>query len=323
MSHLEEGLLHALLDGEVPSPELPPIQAHLASCLQCRERLERERLLLGEADGLVELLEVPAEGSLRPAPKRSGDVHWGRRLAWAASLVGAVGLGYAARGTRAPHARDEVAVNAAESRADSAPVSPAAQQPTNQPRLTPAEPAAPPPRAAANAFAAKSAVQEQAKAAAADQLGKVTASSGARRDTAAAPPATPAARPPVAATEGAARARENALRRLGDSQFRLEEVVVTGVNAQASGSAPVLTPPEPIGFADAIRRLGGSLRLIEGLIPLRLEAQGLFVRVVYATAQGELVLSQQLVDGRVEYRLIAPAGFPADSLARLKARVRE
>jgi hypothetical protein len=47
------------------------------------------------------------------------------------------------------------------------------------------------------------------------------------------------------------------------------------------------------------------------------------VRVVYPTVQGELLLSQQLIDGRVVWALLAPPGFSADSLARLRARVRE
>jgi hypothetical protein len=59
------------------------------------------------------------------------------------------------------------------------------------------------------------------------------------------------------------------------------------------------------------------------MVPLRLEAQGQTVRVVYATAQGELVLSQRLVDGRIEVTLLAPAGFSPDSLARLRSKVRE
>jgi len=72
-----------------------------------------------------------------------------------------------------------------------------------------------------------------------------------------------------------------------------------------------------------VRKLGGSLRLIEGLIPERLESLGSAVRVVYATGFGELVLSQQLEDGKVRHTLIAPRGFPADSVEKLRARVRD
>jgi hypothetical protein len=109
---------------------------------------------------------------------------------------------------------------------------------------------------------------------------------------------------------------------LRDQSLRLEEVVVTGA-AAASLAQRAMAPPELITLPDAVRRLGGTLRLVDGLVPLRLEAQGPAVRVVYQAAQGELVLSQRLVDGRVVFELIAPPGFPADSLARLRARVRE
>ena len=123
MSHLEDGVLHALLDGEIPSSELAPIQAHLEGCAECRARLEEERAIRGEADGLVGALEVPpaSEGSgpagggrggagarrarARPLPFR------GRDLAWAATIVVAAGLGYAARGIRPAPIQDRVAAS--------------------------------------------------------------------------------------------------------------------------------------------------------------------------------------------------------------------
>jgi hypothetical protein len=82
-------------------------------------------------------------------------------------------------------------------------------------------------------------------------------------------------------------------------------------------------PPEVLTFPEALRRLGGSIRLIPGLIPIRLEAQGTEVRVVYPTGQGELLLRQELVNGQLVFRLSGPPGFAADSLERLRARVRE
>ena len=99
MSHLDAGVLHELLDGEIPSTELAPIQAHLAACAECRARLEEERQFLSDADGLVELLEVPA--IVEPLPQRKPVVRsrtaWPRYVAWAASVVIAAGLGYSAR----------------------------------------------------------------------------------------------------------------------------------------------------------------------------------------------------------------------------------
>ena len=67
-------------------------------------------------------------------------------------------------------------------------------------------------------------------------------------------------------------------------------------------------------------RLNGRLRLIDGMIPVRLEAHGWYVRVVYP---GDLVLREELVNGNVEFQLVASRGFPEDSLARLRTKVRE
>ena len=39
MSHLDEGTLHALLDGELEMSEMAEIQAHLGSCAACGSRL--------------------------------------------------------------------------------------------------------------------------------------------------------------------------------------------------------------------------------------------------------------------------------------------
>ena len=53
MSHLDEGTLHALLDGELGSTELMEIEAHLAGCSACSTRLRTAREFLEEADRLV------------------------------------------------------------------------------------------------------------------------------------------------------------------------------------------------------------------------------------------------------------------------------
>ena len=63
--------------------------------------------------------------------------------------------------------------------------------------------------------------------------------------------------------------------------------------------------------------------LIPGMIPLRLEAIGPVVQIVYPLAEEKLLLIQQVENDQVVYRLVAPAEFPLDSLERLRARVRE
>src|SRR5262245_12463407 len=98
MSHVDEGMLHAYLDGELPSGEGSALEAHLAQCEACRARRDEERALLARAStllGAVRPVERPAPPfeEIRRPPKRSP---WRVRMpiAWAASVVLALGFGY-------------------------------------------------------------------------------------------------------------------------------------------------------------------------------------------------------------------------------------
>jgi hypothetical protein len=111
---------------------------------------------------------------------------------------------------------------------------------------------------------------------------------------------------------------------------RLEEMVVTDAEPRRAASAlrsPVVlrtAPPafQTVDFAEAVRRLGGRIRLVDGLVPIRLEALGDTVRVAYRVERGrEIWLRQFRVGDTVAYTLLAPPDFPADSLASLTSRV--
>src|SRR5687767_8204929 len=65
MPHLDEGTLHALLDGELEVAEVKEIQTHLGACAACGSRLQDVKQFLAEADSLVGALETPA-GAPRP-----------------------------------------------------------------------------------------------------------------------------------------------------------------------------------------------------------------------------------------------------------------
>jgi len=67
MSHLDEGTLHALLDGELDLHEVKQIQAHIGSCTACGTRLREVKEFHGESDRLVGLLEMPSTPSRRTA----------------------------------------------------------------------------------------------------------------------------------------------------------------------------------------------------------------------------------------------------------------
>src|SRR5262249_12971352 len=82
MSHLDEGTLHALLDGELGNTELMEIEAHLAGCSACSTRLRTAREFLEEADRLVGSVQfgtyagtpVPGAATPRPGAKKPEPV---------------------------------------------------------------------------------------------------------------------------------------------------------------------------------------------------------------------------------------------------------
>lgn len=97
MSHVDEGTLHAYLDGELPSSERVVVDTHLAQCATCRATLAEERALLERASALLGSAR-PIE---RPAPpfeqlRRPKRSLWRVRtpFAWAASIMLALGIGY-------------------------------------------------------------------------------------------------------------------------------------------------------------------------------------------------------------------------------------
>ena len=68
MSHLDEGTLHAMLDGELEPKEVAEIQAHIGSCTSCGLRLREVREFLDEADRLIASVEM--DGAAAAAPMR-------------------------------------------------------------------------------------------------------------------------------------------------------------------------------------------------------------------------------------------------------------
>ncbi|HEX9486422.1 MAG TPA: zf-HC2 domain-containing protein [Gemmatimonadales bacterium] len=104
MSHVDDGTLHAYLDGELSPAEAQGVDAHFAQCSACRGRLEEERALITRAG---ELLALAAPPDREVPPFRVGDAKpptrlwWQVRLglAWAATVAIALGIGtYLGRG---------------------------------------------------------------------------------------------------------------------------------------------------------------------------------------------------------------------------------
>jgi anti-sigma factor RsiW len=122
MSHLDEGTLHALLDGELDLTEVSEVQLHLGTCVACGSRLQEVKQVLAEADRLVGGVEMPAgPARARPEPPRrppagpsrdsdgwgeppvlllpdSGEANawrarWMRGIGWAAVIAVVLGAG--------------------------------------------------------------------------------------------------------------------------------------------------------------------------------------------------------------------------------------
>lgn len=114
MSHIDEGALHAYLDGaldEYPVMQAQLVREHLEVCAACRERLEAERGIRDEAASVLGLaapeVTVPSFEELRTyvranAPRRSPVSVRIYRLGWAASVVLALGTGWMLRGGQVP-----------------------------------------------------------------------------------------------------------------------------------------------------------------------------------------------------------------------------
>ncbi|MES2304741.1 MAG: hypothetical protein V4558_04510 [Gemmatimonadota bacterium] len=330
MPHLDDGMIHELLDGEVPSSELPPITAHLASCAECRGRLERAQAMMAEADELIEVLDFPTAppaAEVTPLPVRR-PLRWVTPVAWAASLVLAVALGYAARRSAPllplPAPESANALAGANNTA-------VAQQPAERSKENVLPP---PPVMRSNEPAAKSAASPQATEDRNLLNGKASANvaedARIRAEASAtipAPAPVAAAAPPVGGSaSGAVREALSGIasrRSDGERQFLARD---KATSKQLIDGALVDSSPfraDTIQLPDAMRLLGGRIRLIDGAVPRRLEAHGTEVRVIYSVATGELILSEQLLDGVITWRLTGPRDFNADSLAKLRKLVRE
>lgn len=343
MSHLDDALIQELLDGEVPSAELAPIQRHLAACEACRSRLEAARAIAHEADLLVEALDDARPAAVvLPMPRAA---RWPRHLAWAASVALAVGLGYAGhdvldRQSGLPRPADSVPQTSAPARDDETGVAeespsplaagaretavggaPAATAPNTVPPARREAPVAEPTRQAAREVADPQAMA--GRDAESSPPAEIAANREARADERVTSKqlvdaVTPSGRQVAPTVGGAAPLRGvEPAPALPPGALVPRDQVTSGL-----ARSRFATVVDTIELPEAMRRLGGSIKLVEGWVPVRLEGSGGEVAVIYASAWGTVQLRQSRDGETLTWRLVTPSTVPDDSLSTWRNRVK-
>lgn len=364
MQHLDDALIAEWVDGAMAddSPEYGAIAAHVEQCDECRMRVEEERALAGHVRQLLGVAAPPdrlppfeevlhrAGTGPRRAPVRAGP-RWMRRLAWAATVVVAGGVGWYARGIliepadiagRAGRVMAAEQTTGATGAAERTEVAAEPDAVADLAAARPLEEAAAGRGALVREAPAQVGAARQGEAAAAADEGRREQASterlalddrAARRDAAA-----PAAPPPAAAESRpiaqVAAPAENEL------QFRKSAMepwtVVTRAAAEAALGAPLVTLEEPRVVSIELSATGETVRVGQDLgggtllelLQSRVtdgDAAGLAAGAVAdAEPRARMARAAESTETVVVngIRVVARAAIPADSLRGLLARVR-
>jgi anti-sigma factor RsiW len=120
MQHLDEGTIHAWIDGALSSDEASRVDAHVASCAACAAKVADARGLVAASSRIVSALDVTPSGVLPAFGAKKARPWWSIGMsvgaAMAATLVIAIGYGVIGR-TAKPDAVTRVAVDTASPRA--------------------------------------------------------------------------------------------------------------------------------------------------------------------------------------------------------------
>jgi Putative zinc-finger len=333
MSHVDDGTLHAYLDGELSPAESQGIAAHIAQCPGCRGRLEEERALIARATELL-ALAAPPERELRPF--RAGDVKsphrlWWRvrlPLAWAATIALALGIGRflgPTRGAMRPSTR-EAPVPAADSAAASAPAPARVTQ--KQSARSPASPG-PPLSAPAPTSALLAHADSLAPVVEADRVARQRRpdEAGARLDRSAQEPARAVA--PAVAPQPHAALRKALID--GRYQWRKESTIGIDSARLLLGTDPLVVTGLPVEAIYRGTMDGSALVIVEQVLDSSTTIDVLNGRGVPA-ARGEIAAGNRAavpapapartVEGAMASLFVDIRGpLSADSLAALRRRL--
>jgi hypothetical protein len=329
MLHLDEERITALLDNELSPAEAEQARDHLKLCVECASRFEEAKGFFEEADRLVRVLEFPeVVAPVQPAAALTVEAKTVRRrfplrpLAWAASLFLAIGLGYYGNELRV--SRNTARIDPAQAPSTKAPAADAAADALTEARSTAAPTPAvhQPANAPAEQSHGKDLARRQAEPAGAPaatnekSLDKEKVEDERRLQSDGAVTGQLAAAPPVQAeSQPAAATAPMALRdaKPGAAGGRADSAAGSKLSANAMGLAAKAPPQRSesgqtatkVTLEEAVWTLGGSIRLIDGLTPDRVERLSgravpgaqpdlAIIRVIYLDApMRELWLDQQ------------------------------
>ncbi len=322
MSHVDDGELTAYADGAYPvdDPDALRISAHLSTCANCRTRLEQNQELRDRATTILSYaapasVQAPAFESLQAqvAPAVTRRMPRLTSLAWAATIVLALGIGWFGRGAFQDMPLAEMASTAEESAG-------AASEPATLPPQAPA----PAPMAATTADAPTANRQQTTEQA------NVRARTGAAAERVAAvpPPApAPAAVPPPAAAEDVSGFAER------DRALAAAVVDMRSYTAAEAERAGIKYPRIPELPVSSIQ-VAGDVIVVHHMLPdsteLRLQVADVppAAEAAERRAAGRAEMAQKVaaptpVTVKVGDKLVIVTGaLPPDSLRALAEKVR-
>jgi hypothetical protein len=334
MRHIPEDELHAYLDQGLSRSQCVEIESHLAACSSCRANRDGIAALRDRTTALLARLAPPRRvpppvDSLRAlaAQRVSSRRRRIRSGAWAASLVGALGLGWIASTLVRPGATPLIASRPSQP----VTVAPAARSDSDSSLVKPEAVAI---RPAARAAATRSAVRSEAPTAPAPGIAAGQAREDSIRsaklavlDPSPAPELTPLQSP----TSGAARqfggmwrtmSWDGAQSEAGEDVPHIDGLPVLAVEVQANdkGKRPLMVVAQQLSSGQLIQTIEGPAADVSQLLSRRTatSADGkLSVLISDAEPAADQTMAMQRGD-----RMIAITGaLPSDSLRAMIRRI--